>query len=413
MRKSLISLTAMAIVASAVFASLASAADHRESPVTTANPTADINDVYYFVSPTNSANLVLALTVNPFIAPADNATKGVFDSQVSYRIHIDRDGNLGADRTIDIRQAGNALIVESAGTAIAAEITPPGAATPIITTSGATRVFAGLRDDPFFFDIPGFGAFLGNPQVPAPGKGLRAPGGGDPIDAFGGTNVMAIVIEQPITTVTGGTAANAGIVKIWATASKAGRVDRMGLPLVAAALFPPGAGRDPFNAGDPTGDVAAFTATVLASIDRLRGVANGVFGAATATGGPLGNLTSAQVAAFVLPDVMTIDFSKPVQFPNGRRPQDDVLDATLNVVMNRTGVSDGINANDKAFLSGFPYLAEPHGGAATSPISPPSTGDVGLIDAGTGWLLSGVFLVMALALGSTAAIATARSRTER
>jgi hypothetical protein len=110
---------------------------------------------------------------------------------------------------------------------------------------------------------------------------------------------------------------------------------------------------------------------------------------------------------------MTIDFSKPVQFPNGRRPQDDVLDATLNVVMNRTGVSDGINANDKAFAAAFPYLADPHGGAAASPISPPSTGDAGLIDAGTGWLLSAVFLVMALTFGSTAAIATARSRTER
>jgi hypothetical protein len=283
----------------------------------------------------------------------------------------------------------------------------------VITTAGAIRVFAGLRDDPFFFDIPGFQAFLGAQKLPAPGKGLRAPGGGDPIDAFGGTNVMAIVIELPVTAVTGGTAANSGTIKTWVTTSRAGRVDRMGIPLVAAALFPPGAGRDPFNAGDPTGDVANFTATVVGSVERLRGIADTVFGPAQ-TGGALGKLTPAQVGAIVLPDVVTIDFSKPVQFPNGRRLQDDVLDATLGIVMNRggaAGVSDGINANDKPFLSAFPYLADPHtGGAAPSPITPPSTGDGGLLDAETSWLLSAAFLVAALAFAGAAGFVTVRSR---
>jgi hypothetical protein len=412
MRKGTFLLAFGALVTSAVFATLASAADHRESPVTTANPSADINDVYAFLNPSNPSNFVVAITVNPFIAPSDNATKGVFDGLVYYQVHVDRNGDLGPDATISIRKAGESLIVEGLGAPVTAGITPPGA-TPVITTAGAVRVFAGLRDDPFFFDIPGFQAFLANQKLPAPGKGLRAPGGGDPIDAFAGTNVMAIVIEAPVTAITGGSAANSGTIKTWVTTSRAGRIDRMAIPLVAAALFPPGAGRDPFNASDPNTDVANFTGTVVGSVERLRGIADTVFGPMQ-PGGALGRLTPAQVAAIVLPDVVTIDFSKPVQFPNGRRLQDDVLDATLGIVMNRggaAGVSDGINANDRPFLATFPYLAEPHtSGAAPSPVTPPSTGDAGLVDRETGWLLSAVFLAAALALGSVATLATARGR---
>ena len=42
------------------------------------------------------------------------------------------------------------------------------------------------------------------------------------------------------------------------------------------------------------------------------------------------------------------------------------------------GVSDGVDGNDKAFSSTFPYLAAPHQPAATAaPPSPPDTGSAG------------------------------------
>jgi len=61
-------------------------------------------------------------------------------------------------------------------------------------------------------------------------------------------------------------------------------------------------------------------------------------------------------------------------FPNGRRLTDDVVDIALramagatpltsnfNIAPNNT-LGDGVGANDKPFLSAFPYLAAPHAG---------------------------------------------------
>jgi hypothetical protein len=107
-----------------------------------------------------------------------------------------------------------------------------------------------------------------------------------------------------------------------------------------------------------------------------------------------------------------------VQFPNGRRLQDDVIDAALGVVLNRggaAGIGDGIGANDKAFLSAFPYLAEPHTGGAAAPapsgaIQPPNTGDAGLMDAGTSWAIAAAFLAVAIALTGTGVAVSVRNR---
>jgi hypothetical protein len=56
------------------------------------------------------------------------------------------------------------------------------------------------------------------------------------------------------------------------------------------------------------------------------------------------------------------------------------------------------------------------GGPITAPntgqnqMTPPNTGDGGLMDAGTSWTLSAAFLVVAVAFGATAGLGTVRSR---
>jgi hypothetical protein len=312
---------------------------------------------------------------------------------------------------VNIRKAGDSLVIEGLGPAVAAKITPPGAS-PIINEAGPVKVFAGLRDDPFFFDLAGFQGFLSNPQVPP--KGLRAPGAGDPVDAFAGTNVLAIVVELPVVAVTGGSSADEGVIKTWVSTSRGGRIDRMAIPAINTALIPSDM-KDAFNQGNPINDAANFQPAAIDSIDFLRGVVDGLFGVPQ-DGGPLGDLTSAQVGGALVPDVVTIDFSQPVQFPNGRTLTDDVIDAALGVVLNRggaAGIGDGVGGNDKAFLSAFPYLAEPHtsgGGGGASPVTPPNTGDGGLMGSDTSWALSATFLLVALAFGGTAVVATVRSR---
>jgi hypothetical protein len=72
---------------------------------------------------------------------------------------------------------------------------------------------------------------------------------------------------------------------------------------------------------------------------------------------------------------VTIDFSQPVTFPNGRKLTDDVIDTALQLILNRrAGITDGINANDKAFGTTFPFLADPFlPAAATASASPTTT----------------------------------------
>lgn len=58
-------------------------------------------------------------------------------------------------------------------------------------------------------------------------------------------------------------------------------------------------------------------------------------------------------------------------FPNGRRLGDDVIDIALQVLEgellgNSTDLGDGVDANDVAFRSTFPYLALPHRGSDAS-----------------------------------------------
>ena len=59
-------------------------------------------------------------------------------------------------------------------------------------------------------------------------------------------------------------------------------------------------------------------------------------------------------------------------FPNGRRLTDDVVDIELQVVAgflvgNQVPLGDGVDRNDKKFLSHFPYLAAPDSGFDSNP----------------------------------------------
>jgi len=364
----------VALIAGAVIVAMpARGADHRDSPGVEGDPGADIADVYAFRSPTNADNLVIALDVNGLTAPAQNTSRN-FATDVTYSVHVDNNGDLTADATAKINFSGNPLTFTVAGltaSPITGPVTPPSSSVtpsaPQITTSGPIKVFAGQRDDPFYFDLVAFKKFVAGPY--APGMGLRPPGE-TPVDTFAGTNISTIVIEAPITALTGAANSNTGVIKAWATTTRGSQVDRMAIPAINTALIP-SAQKEAFNKANPANDVAAFRPTAKATIDALRAAVAPILGAQT--GGPLGNLTSDQVAAALIPDVVTIDFSKPVQFPNGRRLQDDVIDAALGVVLNyggATGIPDAINSNDKAFLSSFPYLADPFQPAA----APPSVG---------------------------------------
>ena len=79
--------------------------------------------------------------------------------------------------------------VRTNGPATEVSVTAYGAATINTTTNAnGTRIFAGPRDDPFFFDLVRFKEIIAGTQT-----SFRNPG----VDTFAGTNVMSIVVEVP------------------------------------------------------------------------------------------------------------------------------------------------------------------------------------------------------------------------
>lgn len=76
------------------------------------------------------------------------------------------------------------------------------------------------------------------------------------------------------------------------------------------------------------------------------------------------------VANLIIPDTITIDFAQPAGFPNGRRLADPVIDVTLAVIFLDLDVHSPTTlanvpvnpaANDRPFLTGFPFAAPPQG----------------------------------------------------
>ena len=212
----------------ALFAAVAStmiprlwAADHKDSPAVERDPATDIADVYAF---RRGDNLVVAMTVQNLTVSGTGTD--LFNPRARYQIFVDNmnDNVLAANATITVTFSGSSpqtFKVEGLTSTPITGVTSgfSNAASPAITTSGAIKVFAGPRDDPFFFDLAGFRQFLAPPATYTPVAGLRSATGGAPRNAFLGLNVGAIVIELPITAVTGQATANTGVIRAWGATS--------------------------------------------------------------------------------------------------------------------------------------------------------------------------------------------------
>ncbi len=129
------------------------AADHLDSPTaaSTQEPAADITDVYaWMTSDATKLNLVAAVN-------ADAGPNATFSDAVVYQFAVSSSPSFGApqestlipckfiDGTNVECWAGNDYVVGN-------PTNPEG----IVSDNGGLRVFAGLRDDPFFLEYTGF-----------------------------------------------------------------------------------------------------------------------------------------------------------------------------------------------------------------------------------------------------------------
>lgn len=181
-------------------------ADHDEAPGVQTDQGADIADVYAFQSPSDPDRVVLALTLSDAIPPGQiELGRSIFDPRVLYQLKIDNDGDAVEDLVIQAYVVGGpsnqlmkirgpvAPAVTGADSRIvrgpvAATVRVTTGADPIVASRGGMTVFAGVRDDPFFFDLGQFSAILAGNAM-----SFNDPG----IDSFAGLNTYAIVIELP------------------------------------------------------------------------------------------------------------------------------------------------------------------------------------------------------------------------
>jgi hypothetical protein len=148
----------LAVIACAMVATTALAADHRDGDGVKADPASDINDVYAF---TEGNNVVLAMTVSPF---ADKAT-AKFSDVTQYVFHVSSWDKFGgtqssstmvmctfaADQTLQC-WVGDATTVKDY---VTGKVTSDAG---ITSADGKVKVFAGPRADPFYFYLTGFNA---------------------------------------------------------------------------------------------------------------------------------------------------------------------------------------------------------------------------------------------------------------
>jgi hypothetical protein len=347
----------MALGAAPMFAR---GADHLDAPGLTppsARADADINDVYAFQG-ANPSRTVLAVTTHPLtgvVAPT------AYASDVDYTLNVDRNGDAVQDLAYVWRFAapngGSQAYTITRYTGINARTLAHGVALGDGMTGtsswikGSARAFAGLRSDPFFFDLAAFqGAVLGVPN----GRTFCDGPGGTGTDFFTPFNTNALVLEVPDD-------ALGGQIGVWATTTDgSGQVDRMGRPAINT-VFNSGSDKNDFNHGQPANDYADFSGNVRSVLQTFSGLdAEGSYTDAEADG----------LARVLLPDVLTYDTAMPPAGPlNGRALTDDVIDVELNIVTGgfpfagRDAVgaigSDCVGPHTD-LLASFPYLGMPH-----------------------------------------------------
>ena len=193
------------------------AADHIDAPAV-AGGKSDITDFYVFQG-ANTDNMVFVANVQGLITPGASASAS-FDENAMVEFNIDNNGDNVEDLVIQAvpkngvmyffgpvapGTPGTSSMVKTESPLGSISITPYGS-DAIITSNNGAKMFAGLRDDPFFFDFGQYSAIIAGTAT-----SFNNPG----TDTFAGSNVMSIVVEVPKATLGG-----SGTLNTWVETKK-------------------------------------------------------------------------------------------------------------------------------------------------------------------------------------------------
>jgi hypothetical protein len=218
----------------------AEAADHLDPParvcssatcMATDDRASDIADVFAWTRGTGATeSLVLAMSFDGPNPPA--MIHGVpCDRDVLYQLHIDNDSdaNFDDEYRLDVRfghdDGGTNCYIQgelvAVGTGTVTTVSGP-VETNLVRPLGASAtisLFAGVRDDAFFFDLQGFRDVLHNGRLIDPAGTMAHPLYlHNDRDFFAGLNTPAIVVELPVGAVINTT--TPGPLRVWGSTAR-------------------------------------------------------------------------------------------------------------------------------------------------------------------------------------------------
>ncbi|HEX4709351.1 hypothetical protein [Phenylobacterium sp.] len=374
------------------------ASDHLDSPAVAADPRADIGDIYAWTDPAGKRlNLVMTIVGHSF------------SDKLAYVFHVDSGPAFGRTTTstdITCRFASMTAADCRMGTLDRATGNAAGV-TGLEGKAHRFRVFAGLRDDPFFNNVRGSRAAFnvaadalkaGTPKDAAGcvqfdaatrAKILdawRHTDGGPAKNLLLGWTPASIVISVDLSAVNKG----GPLLAVWgATVSPTRQVDRAGRPLTGNALLAPLAAdavsdklKDDYNAATP-----ATSARFVPAIQESLGLYDGYDG--QCGNGLLGNtaqdidLRYGELATLLADDRLWVNSASVTctqlfaveraakgretalaRDCGGRAPTYSAVNAYRSLLAggNPTGIDDGVNADELApSNSVFPFLRPPGG----------------------------------------------------
>ncbi|MFI8875826.1 DUF4331 family protein [Streptomyces sp. NPDC055243] len=306
---------------------------------TSMDPRSHITDLYAFQKPGDASKTILVLNINPTSPITDDAV----DHESVYELGVDTDADAVTDIAFRIRFSPVRESVQTAslqlatgreaaadldaGDTVLLDAPVSFGSEPQITATGDFRFFAGLRSDPFFADPVG-----ANDKFQWTGK-----------DFFTDKNVFGIVLEVPNSTL--GPNPQVGV---WARVlvPHEGRLvqgDRAGRPGVDANFNQSDDAKRVWNQQEPSHDREGF-------LDKFTRVFE-------QAGHPKDRATA--LAASLLPDLLTYDYTSAEGFPNGRNLTDDVINMGIAQLSNGTVPHDGLRPHTD-LRTDFPFLGNPH-----------------------------------------------------
>lgn len=376
------------------------ASDHDDGEVDIKGRAVNLTDLYVFREKDQNSgaaegDLVLILNSNPRSVAR---YQYYFSTSALYQVHISQVGDVNSTPTgradIILRFAFSppnnrgmqavAVTAIRGGSETVANTTVNGgliATTPLnsnavlntVPVGGSNlTVFAGLREDPFFFDVEQFFRVRAAALGTGPRTAFKEPS--QAIDFTKGYNVNTIAVRVPKAFLQAGTGAN--VFDVWSTVSirdGAGgfkQFERLARPAINEGLIVTPEFLEAFNNIPPRLDLSGAAAPVrqeavatLNAVDLLDG---------------RDNVDPNAIAGAFLPDVMRIDTTKPSGYGSatnsqgsligGRLPMDDVIDITLGALVG-SPVGDNVSYNGtpgnpaqghKPLEPTFPYLALPN-----------------------------------------------------